>query len=85
MGVTTIDKGDLVDKVSGKNGIHTLADNCMEVDGKLVLTPEREALHQQIVENTFAGKEERPEGQPPKITILGGGRFWQRWIHKRRE
>ena len=72
IGVTNIDQGDLMTK-DGKNAPHTLADNCMEVDGKLVLTPEREALHQQIVENTFAGKQKRPEGQPPHITILGGG------------
>lgn len=71
-GVTHINGADLVNK-QGKNVPNTLADNCMEVDGKLVLTPEREALHQQIVENTFAGKEKRKEGQPPHITILGGG------------
>lgn len=72
IGVTTIDKGDLFNK-EGMNSPNTLADNCMEVDGKLVLTPEREALHQQIVERTFEGKKKRPDGQPPHITILGGG------------
>ena len=72
VGVTKIDGNDLVNK-EGKFDPTTLGDNCMEVDGKLVLTPEREALHQQIVENTFKGKQKRPEGQPPHITILGGG------------
>ena len=72
VGVTHIDKNDLLGK-DGKNAPHTLADNCMEVDGKLVLTPEREALHQQIVEKAFEGKEKRPDGQHPHVTILGGG------------
>ena len=71
-GITTIDRKDLMSK-EGKNVPHTLADNCIEVDGKLVLTPEREALHQQIVDKVFEGKEKRPEGQAPHITILGGG------------
>ena len=71
-GVTSIDGNDLLNK-EGKCAPNTLGDNCMEVDGKLVLTPEREALHQQIVDKTFEGKQKRPEAQHPHITILGGG------------
>lgn len=71
-GCTGIDPDDLVSD-TGKQGTNTLADHCVEVDGKLVLTQERELLHQACVLRAFEGKEPLKEGEKKVAYILGGG------------
>lgn len=73
-GITSIDRGDI--STANPDGMvyNTLAEHCMEdKNGNLVLTPEREKLHQNIMAETFANAEPVPKGQQKVFTMLGGG------------
>jgi predicted ABC-type ATPase len=44
-----------------------------QADGSMAFTPERQALHDRIVNDTLAGKRPPPAGQQPVYHIMGGG------------
>lgn len=51
-------------------GLHTI-NNHLTKDGKL--TPERQALHEKIINDMFAGKKPKGPGEPKTLYFLGGG------------
>lgn len=73
-GVTKIDRGDLLKANPDKQIYSTLAEHCMKNSkGELVLTPEREKLHQDIMEETFKNANPVAPGEKKIFTMLGGG------------
>lgn len=73
-GVTGISKGDIVAPNPDREVYNTLAEHCMENSkGELVLTPEREKLHQDIMEETFSKANPVKPGEKKTFTMLGGG------------
>ena len=72
-GVTGIDPGDISQKNPDKLIYNTLGEQCVrDANGNLVLTPEREALHEEIVGNIFE-KAQKPADGKKVATFLGGG------------
>ena len=72
-GVTGIDRGDISQKNPDDCIYNTLGEHCVEdANGNLVMTPEREELHQQIVSDLFA-KAKKPANGKKVATFLGGG------------
>ena len=73
-GVTRIDRGDIMAPNPDDRVYSTLAEHCVEdKNGNMVLTPEREKLHQDIMEETFKNANPVPAGQQKVFTMLGGG------------
>lgn len=65
-GATRLSTGDLKDP----DYRHTVS-QYLDDEGRL--TPEREELHRQAVDNLFAGKKPKGTGEPKVFTMLGGG------------
>ena len=73
-GVTKISRKDLMKANPDDLTYNTLQEHCVEnADGELVLTPEREKLHQAIVEEVFEGAVKPGPGEPKVMTFMGGG------------
>lgn len=68
-GATRLSSGDLFSEKK-PDARHTI---CQYLDNEGHLTPEREKLHAQAVDNLFAGKQPVPEGQKKTFTMFGGG------------
>ena len=63
-GTTRLSESDL------SSGVHSCV-KYLDADGHL--TPEREKLHAEAVDELFQGKQPVPEGQEKKFYVLGGG------------
>lgn len=68
-GATRLSVGDLYDERK-PNAKHTI-NQYLDDNGNL--TPEREALHRQAVDNLFAGKKPKGPGEKKTFTMFGGG------------
>lgn len=68
-GATKLDVGDLYTEQDPKRR-HTV-NQYLDDNGNL--TPEREALHAQCIENLFAGKKPKGPGEKKTFTMFGGG------------
>ena len=68
-GATRLSPGDLYSEKRPNQG-HTI-NQYLDDNGNL--TPEREALHAQAVENIFAGKKPKGPGEKKTFTMFGGG------------
>jgi len=72
-GVTGIDPKDIAKKNPDDMVYNTLSEHCVETqDGRLVLTSEREELHQKIISKLFE-KARKPADGKKVATFLGGG------------
>ena len=73
-GVTKINKDDIMKTNPDKAVYNTLQEHCMEdANGNLVLTPEREKLHQDSVEELFRDAIKPGPGEEKVCTMMGGG------------
>ena len=68
-GATRLSAGDLYNPAK-PDAKHTINQH---LDDNGNLTPEREALHSQAIQNIFAGKKPKKEGEPKIFTMFGGG------------
>ena len=73
-GVTGISKDDISAPNPDDRVYNSFGEHCIEnANGQLVLTPEREKLHQEIMEETFANAQPVKPGEKKVFTMLGGG------------